>query len=100
VNPPDANILVHAFRSDSPDHEICRSGLENAINSDARYGMTPQILSARTDMMLSKERRQFDLRWWVGEKVRQAPFEPFAAGIAGHQFILDISPAALISSGR
>ena len=42
---PDVNILVHAFRSDSPDHDICRSWLDGAVNGDARYGMAPQILS-------------------------------------------------------
>ena len=42
---PDVNILVHAFRSDSPDHEICRSWLDSVVNGEARYGMAPQILS-------------------------------------------------------
>jgi toxin-antitoxin system PIN domain toxin len=42
---PDVNILVHAFRSDSSDHEICRSWLDGVINGEARYGMAPQILS-------------------------------------------------------
>ena len=42
---PDVNILVHAFRSDCPHHEICRSFLDDVINGDARYGMAPQVLS-------------------------------------------------------
>lgn len=39
------NVLVHAFRVDSTDHEICRSWLENVVNGDACYGMSPQVLS-------------------------------------------------------
>ncbi len=42
---PDVNILVHAFRSDSSNHETCRVWLGNVINGDARYGMAPQVLS-------------------------------------------------------
>jgi uncharacterized protein len=42
---PDVNILVYAFRSDSPNHEICRRWLDDVVNGDARYGMAPQILS-------------------------------------------------------
>ena len=45
MNLPDVNILVHAFRSDSPDHKICRDWLDGAVNGDARYGMAPQVLS-------------------------------------------------------
>jgi hypothetical protein len=42
---PDVNILVHAFRSDSSDHESCRSWIDGVVNGDARYGMAPQVLS-------------------------------------------------------
>lgn len=42
---PDVNILVHAFRSDTSDHEMCRSWLDGVVNGDARYGMAPQVLS-------------------------------------------------------
>jgi len=42
---PDVNILVQAFRSDSSNHEICRSWLDGVVNGDARYGMAPQVLS-------------------------------------------------------
>lgn len=42
---PDVNILVHAFRSDSSDHVICRAWLDSVVNGDARYGMAPQVLS-------------------------------------------------------
>jgi len=43
---PDGNFLVHAFRSDSSNHDTCRAWLDGVVNGDARYGMAPQILSA------------------------------------------------------
>ena len=46
MNLPDVNILVHAFRSDASDHEICRHWLDGVVNGDARYGMAPQVLSS------------------------------------------------------
>ncbi len=42
---PDVNVLVHAFRADSSDHEVCRSWLDGVVNGDARYGLSPQVLS-------------------------------------------------------
>ena len=42
---PDVNILVHAFRSDSPQHDMCRIWLNSVVNSDTHYGMSPQVLS-------------------------------------------------------
>jgi hypothetical protein len=42
---PDVNILVHAFRADSSEHEICRTWLDSVVNGDARYCMAPQVLS-------------------------------------------------------
>jgi toxin-antitoxin system PIN domain toxin len=43
---PDVNIIVHAFRSDSSDHELCRIWLDGVLNGDARYGLSPQVLSS------------------------------------------------------
>jgi len=42
---PDVNILVNAFRTDSYEHEICRSWLDSVVIGEARYGMAPQVLS-------------------------------------------------------
>ena len=42
---PDVNVLVHAFRADSPDHETCRPWLDDVVNGEARYGISPQVLS-------------------------------------------------------
>lgn len=41
----DVNVLVHAFRSDSPDHQVCRPWLDSVVNGEARYGLAPQVLS-------------------------------------------------------
>lgn len=43
---PDVNILVQAFRADTPDHGICRKWLERVVNGDSRFGIAPQVLSA------------------------------------------------------
>lgn len=42
---PDVNVLVNAFRRDSPDHEFCGNWLNRTVNGDARYGIAPQVLS-------------------------------------------------------
>ena len=42
---PDANILVHAFRSDSSDHTRCKAWLDEVVNGHSRYGMSPRVLS-------------------------------------------------------
>ena len=36
---PDVNILVHAFRADSPEHLTNRAWLDGVVNGDALYGM-------------------------------------------------------------
>lgn len=43
---PDVNVLVHAFRADSSDHELCRSWLDRVVNGDSRYALSAQVLSA------------------------------------------------------
>ena len=42
---PDVNVLVHAFRSDSSDHDLCRRWLNEVVNGNSRYGISPQVLS-------------------------------------------------------
>jgi hypothetical protein len=43
---PDVNILVHAFRADSPDHRVCWNWLDGVVNGEAHFGMAPQVLSS------------------------------------------------------
>jgi toxin-antitoxin system PIN domain toxin len=42
---PDVNILVHAFRSDSSDHDLCYKWLDEVVNGNSRYGLSSQVLS-------------------------------------------------------
>lgn len=42
---PDVNVLVHAFRTDTSDHALCRDWLEKVVNGPSLYGMAPQVLS-------------------------------------------------------
>jgi uncharacterized protein len=43
---PDVNVLLYAFRADSPRHFEFRNWLESVVNSDMAYGMAPQVLAS------------------------------------------------------
>ena len=43
---PDVNVLVHAFRVDSLAHETCYGWLHGVVNGEARFGISPQVLSS------------------------------------------------------
>jgi hypothetical protein len=43
---PDVNVLLYAFRHDSVDHARYQSWLEEVVNADDAYGMSPQVLSS------------------------------------------------------
>ena len=42
---PDVNVLLYAFRSDSTRHAAYRKWLEDVVNGEAAYGMSPQVLA-------------------------------------------------------
>jgi toxin-antitoxin system PIN domain toxin len=42
---PDINVLVYAFRKDCEGHARYRAWLNDVVNGDAAYGMSPQVLS-------------------------------------------------------
>ena len=42
---PDVNILVYAFRGESPGHERFRGWLEDLIGSEEAYGMSDLVCS-------------------------------------------------------
>ena len=42
----DVNVLIYAFRQDTPQHAVCHHWLEGVIGGDARFGMSPLVLSA------------------------------------------------------
>ena len=43
---PDVNVLIYAFRRDSPEHIKHKAWLEEAINGAEPYGVAPQVLSS------------------------------------------------------
>ena len=43
---PDVNVLIYAFRADLPQHARCHSWLARLVGGDARFGMSPLVLSA------------------------------------------------------
>ena len=43
---PDVNVLIYAFRRDTEQHDRCRNWLKTVIESDARFGVSPLVLSA------------------------------------------------------
>jgi uncharacterized protein len=42
----DVNVLLFAFRKDAVDHDRYRAWLEEVINGDAAYGVSPQVLAS------------------------------------------------------
>lgn len=42
---PDVNVLVHAFRADSPQHAKARGWLDGVVNGESRYAIAPLVLS-------------------------------------------------------
>jgi toxin-antitoxin system PIN domain toxin len=43
---PDVNVLINAFRTDAPDHELCRHWLVDVVQGEARFGLSPLALAA------------------------------------------------------
>lgn len=43
---PDVNVLVNAFRTDARDHDLCHDWLRGIVGGEARYAISPQVLSS------------------------------------------------------
>jgi toxin-antitoxin system PIN domain toxin len=43
---PDVNVLLYAFRADTPRHAVSKSWLDRVVLGDGSFGMSPQALSA------------------------------------------------------
>lgn len=43
---PDVNVLIYALRKDVPEHAVCRPWLNEIVQSDNRFGVSPMTLSA------------------------------------------------------
>ena len=53
----DANVLIYAFRSDSPYHDVCKAWLTAVATGDAQFGVSPLALSAL--VRITTNRRAF-----------------------------------------
>jgi toxin-antitoxin system PIN domain toxin len=42
----DVNVLIYAFRPEMPEHPRCRQWLQDLVDGDARFGLSPLSLSA------------------------------------------------------
>ena len=42
----DVNVLLYAFRQDADRHPEYRRWLEDVVNADAAYGVSPQVLAS------------------------------------------------------
>lgn len=42
---PDVNVLVNAFRSDAPQHQLCREWVEQALSGNALLAISELVLS-------------------------------------------------------
>ena len=42
----DVNVLIYAFRSDLPQHAVCKPWLDKLVRGDAQFGVSPLALSA------------------------------------------------------
>lgn len=43
---PDVNVLLYAFRADSPEHQRYRSWLQAVVSGESPFGLSPQVLSS------------------------------------------------------
>ena len=43
---PDVNVLVYAFRSDTPNHRAYRGWLDSVVNAHSAYAISLQVLSS------------------------------------------------------
>jgi len=43
---PDVNVLIYAFRPEMPEHPRCRQWLQNIVDDESRFGISPLSLSA------------------------------------------------------
>jgi predicted nucleic acid-binding protein len=54
---PDVNVLIYAFRIESPFYVVCSEWLARTVNGDAQFGISPLALSAL--VRITTNRRTF-----------------------------------------
>ena len=62
---PDVNVLVYAFRADTPHHPSCRAWLERKVTGETQFGLSPLALNAL--VRISTSRRIFPSPSPLGE---------------------------------
>jgi hypothetical protein len=50
----DVNVLVYAFRRDSPDHEAYAEWLTGQVNDDAAFGVSSLVLSGFLRIVINR----------------------------------------------
>jgi uncharacterized protein len=43
---PDVNVLIYAFRRDTPRHALCHGWLTSVVDGHAQFGVSPLALAA------------------------------------------------------
>ncbi|MFZ5693555.1 MAG: type II toxin-antitoxin system VapC family toxin [Pseudomonadota bacterium] len=69
---PDVNVLIYAFRPDTPQHAICRAWLENVVNGDSAFAISSLSLSAL--VRITTNRRSYRSPSTVEEAFRFSEF--------------------------
>jgi toxin-antitoxin system PIN domain toxin len=62
---PDVNVLVYAFRRDSPDHLRYKAWLEDVVNGDESFGLSDLVCSGF--LRIVTNRRIFRLPHAIGD---------------------------------
>ncbi len=81
---PDVNVLLCAFRADSPGHAQFKSWLESVVNGEMAYGIAPQVLASL--MRIATHARIY------AQPSRWEEAEDFAAMLLGQPHCQHIEP--------
>lgn len=57
----DVNVLIYAFRSDLPQHAVCKPWLDKLVRGDAQFGVSPLALSAVARITTNPPQRSSEL---------------------------------------
>jgi toxin-antitoxin system PIN domain toxin len=83
---PDVNPLVYAFRNDAVEHERYKRWLVSIVETDAAFGMSPQVLGSV-------------LRITTNPRVYREP-APVARAIEFANWLMDQPHCQIIGPGR
>lgn len=81
---PDVNVLVHAHRADSTQHEICRDWLRGTLSGEQAFALSELVLSSVIRIVTHP--RIFHPPSTIDEAVS------FANDIRGHERAIIVAP--------